>query len=53
MNRNHFQQLADVRMDEAAVLLAEGKYDKPEAQELIAAITDAAHGVLPWIRQRW
>jgi HEPN domain-containing protein len=24
-----------------------------EAQALIAAITDAAHGVLPWIRQRW
>lgn len=24
-----------------------------EAQELIAAITDAAHGVLPWIKQRW
>jgi hypothetical protein len=24
-----------------------------EAQALIAAITDAAHGVLPWIRRRW
>ena len=138
MNRNHFQQLAEVRIDEASVLLAQGKNDgayylagyavecglkaciarltnqddfppKPksihdyysheveklvktagltaqrdadaaadpdlevnwgvvkdwteesryerktqaEAQELIAAITDAAHGVLPWIRQRW
>ena len=138
MNRDHFQQLADVRIDEALVLLAQGKYDgayylagyavecglkaciagltnqndyppKPkyihdyysheieklvktagltsernadvaadpdleanwgvvkdwseesryerktqaQAQQLIAAITDAAHGVLPWIRQRW
>jgi HEPN domain-containing protein len=138
MNRNHFQQLADVRIDEAAVLLAQGKIDgayylagyavecglkaclarrtnqhdfppKPkfihdyyshdierllktadltaqrdadaaadpdleanwgmvkdwseesryerktqaQAQQLIAAITDAAHGVLPWIKQRW
>lgn len=24
-----------------------------KAQELIAAITDVAHGVLPWIKQRW
>jgi hypothetical protein len=24
-----------------------------QAQKLIAAITDAAHGVLPWIKQRW
>ncbi len=24
-----------------------------QAQQLIAAITDAAHGVLPWIKQRW
>jgi hypothetical protein len=138
MNRNDFQQLADVRIDEAAVLLAQRKYDgayylagyavecgltaciaklsnqfdfppKPksindyyshdidklvttaaltnqryadaaadsvlkanwefvkdwneesryqrksqnEAQQLFATITDAAHGVLPWIRQRW
>ena len=138
MNRDHFQQLADVRIDEALMLLAQGKYDgayylagyavecglkaciarltnqndyppKPkyihdyysheieklvktagltsernadvaadldleanwgvvkdwseesryerktqaQAQQLIAAITDAAHGVLPWIRQRW
>ena len=27
MNRNHFQQLADVRIDEASVLLAQGKND--------------------------
>ena len=27
MNRNHFQQLADVRIDEAAVLLVRGKSD--------------------------
>ena len=138
MNRDHFQQLADVRIDEALMLLAQGKYDgayylagyavecglkaciarltnqndyppKPkyiydyysheieklvktagltternadvaadldleanwgivkdwseesrykrktqaQAQQLIAAITDAAHGVSPWIRQRW
>jgi HEPN domain-containing protein len=138
MNRIEFQELADVRMDEAVVLLAQGKYDgayylagyvvecglkaciakltnlydfapKPkfindyysheieklvktarlvaqrdadaatdpdleanwsvvkdwteesryerktqaQAQRLIAAITDAAHGVLPWIKQRW
>ena len=34
----------------------ESRYERKtqaEAQELIAAITDAAHGVLPWIRQRW
>jgi HEPN domain-containing protein len=24
-----------------------------KARELIAAITDAVHGVLPWIKQRW
>ncbi|MGA2702223.1 MAG: HEPN domain-containing protein [Isosphaeraceae bacterium] len=138
MNRSDFQQLADVRIDEAALLLVEGKYHgayylagyavecglkaclakltdrhefppKPksihdyysheidklvktaglttqrdadaatdpeleanwgivkdwteesryerktqaQAQQLIAAITDAAHGVLPWIKQRW
>ena len=138
MNRRDFQQLADVRIDEAAVLFAQGKYDgayylagyavecglkacialltsqddyppKPkfihdyysheidklvktagltaqrdadsaadpdleanwqvvkdwteesryerktqaQAQQLIATITDAAHGVLPWIRRRW
>jgi len=138
MNRNHFQQLAEVRIGEAEVLLNQGKTDgayylagysvecglkaclskltnqgdfppKPnsirdyyshaietllktagltaqrdadsaadpdlevnwgvvkdwteesryerktqaEAQQLIAAITDAAHGVLPWIKQRW
>jgi HEPN domain-containing protein len=138
MNRSDFQQLADVRIDEAAVLFAQGKYDgayylagyavecglkaciarltsqddyppKPkfihdyysheiekllriagltaqrdadaaadpvldanwdivkdwteesrydrktqaQAQVLIAAITDAAHGVLPWIKRRW
>src|SRR5207248_10773947 len=27
MNRNDFQQLADVRINEAEVLLAQGKYD--------------------------
>jgi len=27
MNRNDFQQLADVRIDEAVVLLDQGKYD--------------------------
>jgi hypothetical protein len=27
MNRNHFQQFADVRIDEASVLLAQGKND--------------------------
>ena len=27
MNRSDFQQLADVRIDEAAVLLVQGKYD--------------------------
>lgn len=27
MNRSDFQQLADVRIDEAGVLLAQGKYD--------------------------
>jgi HEPN domain-containing protein len=138
MNRGDFQQLADVRIDEASVLLAQGKYNgayylagyavecglkaciarltsqddyppKPkfihdyysheidklvktagltaqrdadiaadpvldanwdivkdwteesryerktqaQAQQLIAAITDAAHGVLPWIKRRW
>jgi HEPN domain-containing protein len=138
MNRSEFQELADLRIDEAAVLLAQAKYDgayylagyavecglkaciakltdrhefppKPklihdydsheieklvktaglttqrdadaatdrelqanwgvvkdwteesryerksesQARELIAAITDAAHGVLPWIKQRW
>ena len=138
MNRNHFQQLADVRIDEASVLLAQGKndgayylagyavecglkaciaklsnqYDFPpkprfindcyshdidklvntagltqqrnadnaadpvldanwtivenwteqsryerktqaEARQLFAAITDAAHGVLPWVVQHW
>jgi HEPN domain-containing protein len=138
MNRSDFQELADMRIDEAAVLLAQGKYDgayylagyavesglkaciarltsqddyppKPkfihdyysheierlvkiagltaqrdadaaadpdlaanwavvkdwteesryerrtqaQAQQLIAAITGAAHGVLPWIKQRW
>jgi hypothetical protein len=137
MYRSDFQQLADVRIDEAAVLLAQGKFDgayylagyavecglkaciarltsqddyppKPkfihdyysheieklvktagltaqrdadaaadpdleanwgfvkdwseesryerktaaQAQQLIAAITDAAHGVLPWIKRR-
>ena len=34
----------------------ESRYErktKDQAQELIAAITDAAHGVLPWIKQRW
>jgi HEPN domain-containing protein len=138
MNRTHFRQLADIRIDEAAMLLAQGKYDgayylagyavecglkaciakltnqddfppKPkfihdyysheieklvktaqlapqrdadavadpylqtnwgivkdwteesryerktrdEAERLIAAITDADHGVLTWIRQYW
>jgi len=138
MNRDDFQQLADVRIAEAAVLLAQGNYDgayylagyavecgikaciakltnehdfppkpkfindyyshetdrllktaeliaqrdadsladrdlkanwnivkdwteesryerksKDQAEQLIAAITDAAHGVLPWIKQRW
>jgi HEPN domain-containing protein len=136
MNRGDFQHLADVRNDEAAVLLAQGKYGgayylagyavecglkaciarlttqddyppKPkfihddysheierlvkiaglaaqrdayaaadpnlvanwavvkdwteesryerraQAQQRIAAITDAAHGVLPWIKRRW
>jgi HEPN domain-containing protein len=138
MNRSDFQQLAELRITEAEVLLAEGKYDgayylagyavecglkaciakltsqhdfppKPkfihdyysheierllktaglvaerdadmardptlmanwtvvndwtedsryerktqaQAQQLIAAITDVAHGVLPWLRQRW
>jgi hypothetical protein len=24
-----------------------------DAQRLLDAITDAAHGVLPWIKQRW
>ena len=138
MNRSDFQQLADVRIDEATVRLAQGKFDgayylagyavecglkaciarltsqddyppKPkfihdyysheieklvkiagltaqrdadaaadpdleanwqvvrdwteesryerrtqaQAQQLIAAIADAAHGVLPWIKRRW
>ena len=138
MNRSDFQQIADVRIEEAAVLLAQGKFDgayylagyavecglkaciarltsqddyppKPkfihdyysheidklvktaglmarrdadaaadpaleknwdivkdwteesryerktqaQAQQLIAAITDAARGVLPWIKRRW
>jgi HEPN domain-containing protein len=69
MNRDDFQQLADVRIAEAAVLLAQGNYDGAyylagyavecglkacdQAEQLIAAITDAAHGVLPWIKQRW
>ena len=138
MNRSDFQQLADVRIDEAMALLAQGKFDgayylagyavecglkaciarltsqddyppKPkyiydyysheieklvktagltaqrdadaaadpdllanwqfvkdwteesryerrtqaQAQQLITAITDAAHGVLPWIKRRW
>ncbi len=138
MNRNHFRQLAEVRIEEASVLFAQGMYDgayylagyavecglkaciakltnqedfppKPkfiydyysheieklvktagllaqrdadaladpilqrnwgfikdwteesryerktraQAELLIAAITDATHGVLPWIRQYW
>jgi HEPN domain-containing protein len=138
INRNDFQELADLRIDEAGVLLSHGKYDgayylagyavecglkaciakrtnrydfppKPksihdsyshaietlvktaelagqrendtntdpelkanwavvkdwseesrykrktqdQAQQLIAAVTDAARGVLPWIKQRW
>jgi HEPN domain-containing protein len=138
MNRNHFQDLAEVRIEEAKALLAQGMYDgayylagyavecglkaciakltnqhdfpprpksiheyysheieklvktgmltaqrdadaaadpnleanwlvvkdwneesryerktQAEAGKLIAAITDAAHGVRPWIRQRW
>lgn len=138
MNRGHFQQLADLRIDEVTALLAQGKWDgayylagyavecglkaciakrtgqygyppKPrlihdyyshdidrlvrtaeltaprdidatadpllepnwdcvkdwneesryerktqaEAQQLIAAITEAAHGVLPWIKRHW
>lgn len=138
MNRSDFQRLADVRIDEAAVLFAQGKIDgayylagyavecalkaciarltgqddypprpkcihdydsheieklvktagltaqrdadaaadlvlkanweivkdwteesryehktQAQAQQLIAAITDAAHGVLPWIKRRW
>ena len=34
----------------------ESRYErrtKAQAQQLIAAITDVAHGVLPWIKQRW
>ena len=34
----------------------ESRYERKselQARELIAAITDAAHGVLPWIKQRW
>jgi HEPN domain-containing protein len=34
----------------------ESRYDRKtqaQASKLIAAITDAAHGVLPWIKQRW
>ena len=34
----------------------ESRYERKtqaQAQQLIAAITDAAHGVLPWIRRRW
>ncbi|HET6883671.1 MAG TPA: hypothetical protein VFI31_26190 [Pirellulales bacterium] len=34
----------------------ESRYEKkgqPDAQRLIEAITDAKHGVLPWIKQRW
>jgi len=34
----------------------ESRYERKtqaQAQQLIAAITDAAHGVLPWIKQRW
>jgi hypothetical protein len=72
MNRNHFRQLAEVRIEEALVLFAQGLYDgayylagyavecglkaciaKLTNQEVISAITDATHGVLPWIRQYW
>ena len=34
----------------------ESRYDRKtqaQTQVLIAAITDAAHGVLPWIKRRW
>jgi HEPN domain-containing protein len=34
----------------------ESRYERrtqAQAQKLIAAITDAAHGVLPWIKRRW
>jgi len=34
----------------------ESRYERKtqaKAQKLIAAITDAAHWVLPWIRQHW
>jgi HEPN domain-containing protein len=34
----------------------ESRYERrtqAQAQQLIAAITDAAHGVLPWIKRRW
>ena len=34
----------------------ESRYERKtqaQAQQLIAAITDAAHGVLPWIKRRW
>jgi hypothetical protein len=34
----------------------ESRYERKtnaQAQQLISAITDPAHGVLPWINQRW
>jgi HEPN domain-containing protein len=34
----------------------ESRYERKtqaQAQRIIAAITDTAHGVLPWIKQRW
>jgi hypothetical protein len=29
------------------------RIDKTEAEALYAAIADAAHGVLPWIKAQW
>lgn len=76
-----FQELAELRLEEARVLLDQGKWDgayylagyavelalkariikekryhridKKQAEELYAAIDDAAHGVLPWIKTQW
>jgi hypothetical protein len=29
------------------------RWSRAEAEELYAAITDADHGVLPWLKVRW